>query len=247
MTFELDIKKALRCGGEEFLLSARFTSEDRAIVLFGPSGSGKTLTLQAIAGMLTPDEGYIRINGTTLFDADNSINIPTRKRRVGYVFQNYALFPHLTVRENIGFGLKPLLGNISDENREHVQGLVATFGLERVAGQKPSALSGGQQQRAALARALAPSPDILLLDEPFSALDQPLRIRMREELSSTLQQFDIPMILVTHDSDEVESFAQSVAVYRNGLVESVHSAQDIARSGRDIGETVRQKAAEFYP
>ena len=247
MTFELDIKKALRCGGEEFLLSARFTTEDRAIVLFGPSGSGKTLTLQAIAGMLTPDEGYIRINGTTLFDADNCINIPTRKRRVGYVFQNYALFPHLTVRENIGFGLKPLLGNISDENRERVQELVATFGLERVAGQKPSALSGGQQQRAALARALAPSPDILLLDEPFSALDQPLRIRMREELSSTLQQFDIPMILVTHDSDEVESFAQSVAVYRNGLVESVHSAQDIARSGRDIGETVRQKAAEFYP
>ncbi|MBC16927.1 MAG: ABC transporter ATP-binding protein [Desulfovibrio sp.] len=246
MTFELDIKKALRCGGEEFLLSARFTTEDRAIVLFGPSGSGKTLTLQAIAGMLTPDEGYIRINGTTLFDADNCINIPTRKRRVGYVFQNYALFPHLTVRENIGFGLKPLLGNISDENRERVQELVATFGLERVAGQKPSALSGGQQQRAALARALAPSPDILLLDEPFSALDQPLRIRMREELSSTLQQFDIPMILVTHDSDEVESFAQSVAVYRNGLVESVHSAQDIARSGRDIGETVRQKAAEFY-
>lgn len=246
MTFELDIKKVLRCGGEEFLLSACFTTEDHSLVLFGPSGSGKTLTLQAIAGMLTPDDGHIRINGKTLFDAAHGINIPTRHRRVGYVFQNYALFPHLTVRENIGFGLKPLLGSLSEKSNERVQELVTTFGLDKVAGQKPSALSGGQQQRAALARALAPSPDILLLDEPFSALDQPLRIRMREELSNTLKQFSIPMILVTHDSDEVESFAHSVAVYRNGQVESVHSAESMAHTGKDIGETVRRKAAEFY-
>lgn len=246
MTFELDITKRLRCGSDEFSLHARFSTEDRALVLFGPSGSGKTLTLQAIAGMLTPDEGSIRINGTVVFDAHRKINIPTRRRRVGYVFQNYALFPHLSVRENVGFGLKPLFGNLSNKDRHHVDDLINAFGLDSVASQKPTALSGGQQQRAALARALATSPDLLLLDEPFSALDQPLRVRMRDELSRTLKQFEIPLIMVTHDSDEAKSFAQSVVVYRNGQVDSIHSAVEMARSGNDLGDILRQQVAEAY-
>ena len=246
MQFELDITKKLRSGGEEFLLRSRFSTADRALVLFGPSGSGKTLTLQAIAGMLKPDEGYIRINGEVVFDSKRGINVPTRNRRVGYVFQNYALFPHLTVRENIGFGLKPLFGRIGQVDGARVEELIRVFGLAKVAGQKPAALSGGQQQRTALARALATSPKLLLLDEPFSALDQPLRLRMRDELTRSLERFGIPMIMVTHDSDEVESFAETVVVYHNGNVENVHSAADIAASGLSLTETLRRGVAKAY-
>lgn len=246
MQFDLDITKRLRSGGDEFLLRSRFSTTDRALVLFGPSGSGKTLTLQAIAGMLTPDEGYIRCNGDVLFDSEKGIDIPTRQRRLGYVFQDYALFPHLTVRENISFGLKPLFGRISRENMEYVEELIGVFGLSATASQKPAALSGGQQQRTALARALATSPKMLLLDEPFSALDQPLRIRMREELSRSLESFGIPLIMVTHDSDEVESFAESIVVYRNGRVQHVHSSEDLAREGKSLTETLQRQVREAY-
>lgn len=246
MQFELDITKRMRSGGEEFLLRSQFSTTDRALVLFGPSGSGKTLTLQSIAGLLTPDEGYIRVNGDVVFDSKAGINVPTRRRKVGYVFQDYALFPHLTVRENISFGLKPLFGRLRKRDHQRVSELINVFGLERVAGQKPSALSGGQQQRTALARALATSPKLLLLDEPFSALDQPLRLRMRNELSHVLESFNIPMIMVTHDSDEVESFAQAVVVYRNGCVTGVHSAQGIAEAGQSLTETIRAEVAMAY-
>ena len=246
MQFDLDITKRLRSGGDEFLLRSRFSTTDRALVLFGPSGSGKTLTLRAIAGMLKPDAGYIRCNGDVLFDSKKGINIPTRRRHVGYVFQDYALFPHLTVRDNIGFGLKPLFGRVSPKDKAHVEELIEAFGLSGVATQKPGALSGGQQQRTAMARALATSPKLLLLDEPFSALDQPLRIRMREELSRSLESFNIPLIMVTHDSDEVESFAESIVVYRNGQVEDVHSARQIAESGMSLKDTLRRQVEQAY-
>lgn len=246
MRFEVDIIKRMRCGKEEFLLRSAFECADRALVLFGPSGSGKTLTLQAIAGMLTPDEGCIKVNGHVVFDSAKGVDVPARKRRVGYVFQDYALFPHLTVRENIGFGLRRLFGRLTEADHGRVRELMRVFGLERVAGQKPSTLSGGQQQRTALARALAPSPDALLLDEPFSALDQPLRLRMREELSSILSNFDIPMIMVTHDSDEVEAFAEAVVVYRNGSVAGMHSARDAVERGGSLSEAVRAEVALAY-
>ena len=246
MQFELDITKRLRSGGDEFLLRSRFSTTDQTLVLFGPSGSGKTLTLQAIAGMLDPDEGYIRINGTPLFDNKSGINIPARDRKIGYVFQDYALFPHLTVRENIGFGLKPLFGKLNKAGDKRVAELVDAFGLSGVSEQKPGALSGGQQQRTALARALATSPDLLLLDEPFSALDQPLRAKMRRELSRTRQRFNIPMIMVTHDSDDVEAFAESVIVYRNGSVADIHSAREIAKSGASLAETLHEQVAQAY-
>ncbi|WP_419786664.1 ABC transporter ATP-binding protein [Pseudodesulfovibrio sp.] len=246
MQFELNITKRLHSGGDEFLLRSQFSTKDRALVLFGPSGSGKTLTLRSIAGMLKPDEGYIRFNGETLFDSSKGINVPTRNRHLGYVFQDYALFPHKTVRENIGFGLKPLFGRLTREDRDHVEELIQVFGLTAVATQRPAALSGGQQQRTALARALATSPKLLLLDEPFSALDQPLRIRMREELSKSLESFNIPLIMVTHDSDEVESFAESIVVYRNGKVEDVHSASEIRASGVSLKDTLRRQVEQAY-
>lgn len=246
MRFEVDIQKRLRSGPEEFLLRAAFESTDSALVMFGPSGSGKTLTLKAIAGILTPDEGCIRIDGKPVFDSAAGINVPARRRNVGYVFQDYALFPHLTVRGNIGFGLKPLFGRLSAAHKERVNELMRVFGLDRVAGQKPATLSGGQQQRTALARALATSPRALLLDEPLSALDQPLRVRMREELSRILHAFDIPMAMVTHDSDEAQAFADCVVVYRNGSVTGTHSAGAMAREGRSLSEAIRAEVALAY-
>jgi len=246
MKIEVDIVKRLRSGGKEFLLRSQFSTTDRALVLFGPSGSGKTLTLRSIAGMLSPDEGCIRINGDVLFDSAAGINVPTRQRKVGYVFQNYALFPHLSVRENIGFGLKPLFGRLGHREGERIEELMEVFGLAALATQKPAALSGGQQQRTALARALATSPKLLLLDEPFSALDQPLRVRMRRELSRALKDFDIPLIMVTHDSDEVEAFAETIVVYHHGRVEEVHSARDFQTSEASLTETLRSQVARAY-
>ncbi len=247
MELRIDITKQMRSGGgKSFLLRSQFNTADRALVLFGPSGSGKTLTLQAIAGLLTPDKGRIALNGDVFFDSEANINLPTRKRGVGYVFQDYALFPHRTVWENVSFGLKPLFGRVSKENAERVDALLELFGLAELAQQRPTTLSGGQKQRTALARALATKPKILLLDEPFSALDQPLRLRMREELSNILENFDIPMIMVTHDSDEVESFAQSVVVYSHGEVLGLHTAEDITARGERVSETIRKQISRVY-
>lgn len=246
MKLELDITKRLHNGSDEFRLRSCFCTSDKALVLFGPSGSGKTLTLRAIAGMLSPDVGVIRFNEEVLFDSTAGINVPTRKRNVGYVFQDYALFPHLNVRDNIGFGLKGVFGRLDKRAVLRIEELMEAFGLTKIASQKPASLSGGQQQRTALARALAPSPRLLLLDEPFSALDQPLRVMMRDELSRILAHFDIPMIMVTHDSDEAVSFAQSVIVYRNGHVVDVHSAQAVAEAGEPLAEKLIRQVAEAY-
>lgn len=245
MLFEIDITMRMRSGGDGFLLRSSFATSERALVLFGPSGSGKTLSLKAIAGLLTPDSGTIRVNGRTVFDGAQHINVPTRERRVGYVFQNYALFPHLTVQENVGFGLRAgVTGRLTNVQERRVTELIHLFGLERVAQLRPGSLSGGQQQRTALARALAPEPELLLLDEPFSALDQPLRLRMRTELARTLEQFSIPMIMVTHDSDEMASFADAVVVYRDGAVVGVHEAAN--RTDGDLARIIQKEVALAY-
>lgn len=245
MQFDIDITMRMRSGEDSFLLRSQFSADNRALVLFGPSGSGKTLTLKALAGLLQPDSGYIRVNGQTLFDSQTGVNLPTRHRRVGYVFQNYALFPHLTVEENIAFGLRSLFKRVSRRNARNVKELIQLFGLSKVASLKPASLSGGQQQRTALARALATEPELLLLDEPFSALDQPLRLRMRAELAKTLERFAVPMILVTHDSDEMESFAEAVVVYRDGAVVGVHPAM-VSEDGSSMAQVIQREAALAY-
>lgn len=246
MQLEVDIVKHMRSGKDSFILRSQFASQDRALVLFGPSGSGKTLTLQTIAGILTPDEGRIVVNGEVFFDARRGINLTIRKRGVGYVFQDYALFPHKTVQENVGFGLKPLFGKLNSTDAKRVDELLELFGLSHIATLRPVSLSGGQRQRTALARALAMQPRILLLDEPFSALDQPLRLRMRTELARVLETVDIPIIMVTHDSDEVESFADAVVVYRQGNVVGVHTADEITKMGGSVAETIRNEVAVAY-
>jgi molybdate transport system ATP-binding protein len=242
MRFEIDVVKRLLNQGAAFTLSTHFTCTDRALLLFGPSGSGKTLTLQSIAGLLTPDEGRIVVNGNVLFDAAEGVNVPTHRRSVGYVFQDFALFPHRTVWENVAFGLKPFFGRMCRHDAFRVDELLDCFGLTALARSLPKALSGGQQQRTALARALAPKPRILLLDEPFSALDQPLRQRLREELVRVLDFFDIPMVMVTHDTEDIIMVAETLVTYCDGkVVDSCRFAREDAEvKQRWAAATIRQ-------
>lgn len=184
------------------------------ICLLGPSGCGKTTTLRAIAGFESVSAGEIRLNGETVSAPDR--HVPTEQRRVGMVFQDYALFPHLTVRENVGFGLSHLAAN---SRQDQIDEMLSLTGLSTFARRYPHSLSGGQQQRAALARALAPGPVLLLLDEPFSNLDPDTTYRMRMELLHVLKQTRTTAVLVTHDHEEAFAMADHVAVLNNGKLE----------------------------
>lgn len=222
MRLHVDIELTLGRKGEGFTLCSRFGSSEDLVILFGPSGSGKSLTLKAIAGLVKPDRGLICAGGKVLFDSEAGINLPARQRGLGYLFQDYALFPHLTVRENIGFGLKPWWRRApSAEAASRVSELVEIFELGAVAGMLPGEISGGQRQRAALARALAKEPELMLLDEPFAALDTALREKMRAELLSVTKGFGIPAIVITHDHADVDALADTVVEYEAGGVKSV--------------------------
>jgi molybdate transport system ATP-binding protein len=204
----------------DFLLDVSFRSTSQRIVLFGPSGAGKSLTLQAIAGLIHLDEGEIVLNGTPLLDTTRRIDLTPQARRIAYLFQDYALFPHLNVRQNIGFGLKRGWWNPSKHGAHaDIDYWLNAFDLKQVARQYPGQLSGGQKQRVALARALIPHPQLLLLDEPFSALDMALRQRMRQELADLQSRLDIPMVLITHDPDDVAMFGDQVVNLREGIVQ----------------------------
>jgi molybdate transport system ATP-binding protein len=219
MSFDVDIAKTVSSGKRHFHLRVKFQSTARRTAIYGPSGAGKSLTLQALAGLLTPDTGRIAFDGKLLFDRDSKVDVPARERRFGYLFQDYALFPHLNVRQNIAFGLTAGLRNPSAQvGGEAVDRWLRTFELNDVAAQYPNELSGGQRQRTALARALVNSPRALLLDEPFSALDSELRDRMRSELDDLLQRIDIPMLMITHDKDDLARFGEATLYLRDGLI-----------------------------
>jgi molybdate transport system ATP-binding protein len=198
-----------------FHLNVTFAAEHALVVLFGPSGSGKSLTLQAIAGIITPDTGRIILDGQPLYDNTKHVNIPPQKRRIGYVPQQYALFSHLTVEKNIGFGLTALS---SRERFQRVTELVELFSLHGLERRRPHELSGGQQQRVALARALAVQPCLLLLDEPFAALDVSLREALREELLQVQARTGVTVVMVTHDLTDAFALGQRIVVYEAGQV-----------------------------
>lgn len=223
MKLDLDIRKTLHAGPRRFELNVQLQSDAERIVIVGPSGSGKSLTLKAIAGLLRPDAGHIRLNGQTLFDAASHCWLPTRQRQMAYVFQDYALFPHLTVRQNIGFALSRGWWNPGRRTRHpRVEYWLDAFGLSPLAEQYPNELSGGQRQRTALARALVARPRALLLDEPFAALDPDLRTTMREELAALQQQLAVPMILITHDAQDAAVFGQHVLHMAEGRIQTGH-------------------------
>jgi len=219
--FDVQIQKTVRSGGRKFVLDVSFKTKAQRTVIYGPSGAGKSLTLQAIAGLLKPDGGQIALQGQALFDAKQGLDLPSRERGFGYLFQDYALFPHLNVRQNIAFGLRRgwLNPPAAVAGRE-VERWLQAFELEAVAGQRPHELSGGQRQRTALARALVNQPRALLLDEPFAALDPELRERMREELLALLDRLQIPMLMITHDPEDLVCFGQAKLLIAEGRIQS---------------------------
>jgi molybdate transport system ATP-binding protein len=225
MQIEVDINKTLRSGNREFSLRASFASDSQRVVIYGQSGAGKSQLLKAVAGLMTPESGRIVVAGRTLFDSAAGINVAAQQRQVAYLFQDYALFPHLNVRQNIAFGLQRGWRNpLSRVDGDAVRYWLAAFELEQVAQQFPHQLSGGQRQRVALARALAPQPEALLLDEPFAALDPALRVRMRAELDALQRRLAIPMILITHDPEDVQVFGDHVLRMENGSIALMEAA-----------------------
>jgi len=197
----------------DFSLEAHWTSAANIVALVGPSGSGKTLTLQCIAGLTKPAAGRIVSGGRVLFDSAAHVDLRPQSRHIGYVFQGYALFPHMTVSQNVAYGLKTgSRERLSARARE----IIDRLGLTALCGRYPNELSGGQQQRVALARALATDPDLLLLDEPLSALDAPLRRELRAELVQALRDCGKPAVFVTHDLAEAYQLADVVVLYENG-------------------------------
>ena len=239
MSFEVEIVKTVVSEQRSFHLQVRFKTRAKRTVIYGPSGAGKSLSLQAVAGLLKPDSGHIAFADQTLFDSAARIDVAARHRNFGYLFQDYALFPLLNVQQNIAFGLKRGLRNpAAQSSDEAVQRWLTAFELNAVAAQRPSELSGGQRQRTALARALVHSPRALLLDEPFSALDPELRSRMRAELDALLKQIDIPMLMITHDPQDLEWFGDEVLYLRDGVIcEPPRAQQEIVPTRPKLGES----------
>jgi ABC-type sulfate/molybdate transport systems ATPase subunit len=198
-----------------FTLDVKWSADAGVVALFGPSGAGKTLTLECLAGLLRPDGGRITLGGRSLYDSLRGVHRPPRDRRLGTVFQGYALFPHLSVEENLGFGLARLSRSA---RRQRTEELLERFRLAEVRRLRPAALSGGQQQRVALGRALASDPELLLLDEPLAALDSPLRRTLRDELAGMLRGFGKMAVVVTHDLAEACQLADRIVVYDHGRV-----------------------------
>lgn len=233
--FDVDINKRVGSPRRYFNLRVRFATQGQRTVIYGPSGAGKSLLLQALAGLLRPDSGRISFDGEPLFDSTAGTDVPARARRFGYLFQDYALFPHLDVRQNVAFGLHDGWRNPGSKLRvEAVERWLAAFELQEVAHQHPADLSGGQRQRTALARALVNTPRALLLDEPFSALDPALRLTLRRELDQLLTSLDIPVLMITHDPDDLPWFGAQTLQLRDGVLVEQGPGQPLTARGAPI-------------
>ncbi len=220
MSLEVNIEKDLG----NFRLNANFSVENGIVGLLGASGSGKSLTLKCIAGIERPDKGRIVLDGVTLFDSEKHIDLPPQKRQVGYLFQNYALYPNMNVKKNVMCGLHGVKDR--KEREKTLADTLRLFQLENVAENKPSQISGGQAQRVALARILVSKPKLLMLDEPFSALDAHLRLQLQIELKKTLSAYDGAVLMVTHSRDEAYHMCDSITVAENGAFTPVREVKE---------------------
>ncbi len=226
MSIEVKIKKDFG----EFTLDVDYKGESRHIGILGASGSGKSLTLKCIAGIETPQEGKIAIDGKTVYDSKAHINLTPQVRHIGYLFQNYALFPNMNVRENIRSGIR---GN-KKERLQKADEVIEKFGLEKFVKRLPSQLSGGQQQRVALARIIASEPDVILLDEPFSALDAYMREEMQKSLYEMLKDFKGIIITVSHSRDEIYTMSDELIIVDKGIVAASGKTADIFKNPPNV-------------
>ena len=227
MSLVVDIKKKLK----GFTLDVSFRTDGEYLGILGASGSGKSLTLKCIAGIETPDEGCIVLNGKVLYDSEKKINLKPQERNIGYLFQNYALFPHMTVEENIGMGLRLP----EKEKKQKVNEMIVSFHLQGLEKKYPNKISGGQQQRVALARCIVYKPDILMLDEPFSALDSHLREQLQDGVLELLKLYEGEVLMVTHSRGEVYSFCSRLVVLDNGRSILHGDTKDIFRQPKLYG------------
>lgn len=224
MSLIVDIKKDFG----SFFLESKFETEDLITGVLGSSGSGKSMTLKCIAGIVTPDEGYIALDDRVLFDSRNKINVRPQERKVGYLFQNYALFPTMTVKKNIMCGLKKEKDR--EAKRKKYKEAIELLHLEGLENRLPSQLSGGQAQRTALARIIVSEPDLLLLDEPFSALDAFLRRSLQTELLALLKSLGKEAIIVTHSAREVQRMTTYLFVMKDGRIIRRGNTEDIFKN-----------------
>ncbi|PYS93229.1 MAG: Fe3+/spermidine/putrescine ABC transporter ATP-binding protein [Acidobacteria bacterium] len=255
---QVQIKKRLTDGKRTaddaragFMLDLAFETRAGINILFGPSGSGKTTTLRAIAGLVAPDEGRIAHGAQIYFDSTMHINLPIQRRRVGFVFQDNALFPHLTAAQNVAYGVA------ARERTTRARALLAQFGVEHLAAHYPRELSGGEQQRVALARALAPAPAVLLLDEPLSAVDVPTRARLLDEIDAAQRTSGIPFLYVTHNHAEAVRLGTHLILLHEGRVvqtgrpldvfnapQSASAVRAVGTENLFAGRVVEQRPAE---
>lgn len=219
MSVKFHFKKKVNTGLGEFALDVSFYSEKNRLVILGASGSGKSASLAILGGLSTPDSGMIEIGEITQFESLRQINLSPQQRRFAYVFQDYALFPHLTVRQNIGFSLSNRLLIGRDRSLDdRIDYWIELCELRKIADRRPSQISGGEKQRTAIARALNSEPKAILLDEPFAALDTKLRRKMRDLLNWYQKEREIPLILVTHDAQDAEFFGDTLLYLSEGRV-----------------------------
>ncbi|MBE9529543.1 MAG: ABC transporter ATP-binding protein [Proteobacteria bacterium] len=220
MALKFNIKKSF----PSFKLDLSLELSTELLVLFGPSGAGKSLTLKMISGLVTPDSGSVEVAGEKVFDSAAGVNVPVRSRRTGYLFQEYALFPHMTVEQNIAYGIGGMRAEGASARVRELLGVMRLSGLEK---RYPSELSGGQKQRTALARTLATSPRILLLDEPFSALDFQVREKLRADLLNIHKLYPVTTVVVTHDLEEAFMLSERIAVMNEGRIEQFGSREEV--------------------
>lgn len=231
MSLSVRIKKEF----DSFTLDVDFSAGTETLGFLGASGCGKSLTLRCIAGIEKPDEGSIIVNGTTFFDSEKGINLTPQQRKTALLFQNYMLFPNLTIEDNIGAGIDK--NTSKDERKRIIDSEVERFGLQGLIKRYPAQLSGGQQQRVALARMLAAKPQILMLDEPFSALDAHLKSTLEQNLVSLFDAFDGTILYVSHDIDEAIRFCDRIAVVEKGHILEIDTTKELVehpRSGAAI-------------
>lgn len=212
-----------------FVLDVAIEIPPGITILFGPSGAGKSTLLDCIAGLLKPDSGRIEIGSEVLLDAGRRIDLPPQKRKIAYVFQSLALFPHMTVEQNVGYGLAEMP---APERVGHVQAMLESFHVKQLAARKAGEISGGEQQRVALARSLATSPRVLLLDEPLTALDEGLKKSIMEDLRKWNAARNIPILYVTHNRAEVDALGERVIVLDQGKIISMGSPQEVLDAPR---------------